>query len=59
MSAKSAKQKQSELRDRRRAAGFRQLAEWVHEEDRAAVIAFCKEARRVRFNLLKLRARQK
>lgn len=48
----STAERQRRLREKRKAAGFRLLAEWVHEEDRGELEAFAKGLRRRRFAIL-------
>lgn len=49
MAAKSNSEKQRELRERRKAAGFRQVLLWVHDDDREDVSEFARKKRRERF----------
>ncbi len=52
MSAKTSREKQAALRERRRQAGFRQLLEWVHDEDREKLRQVARELRAARFKIL-------
>jgi hypothetical protein len=57
MEKKTVVQRQKELRERRQAAGFRQLNEWVHDDDRALLAQIAKELRVKRWEkILKARA---
>lgn len=50
--AKTSKEKQAALRERRKQAGFRQLLEWVHDEDRETLRKVARELRAARFKIL-------
>lgn len=52
MSAKTSKEKQATLRERRKQAGFRQLLEWVHDEDREKLRKVARRLRAARFKVL-------
>lgn len=49
---KTVRERQAELRARRMGAGFRQLNEWVHEEDREALVQFAKALRVRRWEMI-------
>lgn len=49
---KTVRERQAELRARRVGAGFRQLNEWVHEEDRQALAQFAKALRVRRWRMI-------
>ena len=47
--AKTVTERQRELRAKRQDAGFRQLNEWVHDEDRHLLVKVASELRRARW----------
>lgn len=51
-SRKSAKENTAALRSRRRAAGFREILLWVHEEDRVALVEAQKRLLAERFKIM-------